>query len=357
MGVVFGHVDFDYTGNSGGGEVVDCGRVLDSLEAVAVGRESKPKVEVTIVDCGVLEKKNIDTRNKDLKGGASQKNDKSDGNEISLDDDEAEIDLDDSDSDISHATNSLAPKEAPLTPSTSVAEHQPKKLLNPLQQRLRNLKMKMNQSRNLNRHEVLEEGRRRGMGDDDDDDGENGTAESYISKTERRKLMKEDRKNVEDEWKKTVMYDKGIQDDFMVEQANEVMAKAYKKAVTAKSNRFDMEDTHNPEGQQRNYQRNLKSVPKPGGSITAGSSSGIFDPTDPNASTKTSREGALRLAGELKRRADKSKAKRAAGKLEFEGEEVSAINKRNKKFNEKIGRTYDKYTVEIRQNLERGTAL
>lgn len=33
------------------------------------------------------------------------------------------------------------------------------------------------------------------------------------------------------------------------------------------------------------------------------------------------------------------------------------LERRNKHFNKKIKRAYDKYTIEIRQNLERGTAL
>ena len=37
--------------------------------------------------------------------------------------------------------------------------------------------------------------------------------------------------------------------------------------------------------------------------------------------------------------------------------QVDYINKRNMVFNKKISRAFDKYTTEIRQNLERGTAL
>ena len=33
------------------------------------------------------------------------------------------------------------------------------------------------------------------------------------------------------------------------------------------------------------------------------------------------------------------------------------INERNMKFNKKAARFYDKYTAEIKQNLERGTAV
>jgi pre-mRNA-splicing factor SYF2 len=38
-------------------------------------------------------------------------------------------------------------------------------------------------------------------------------------------------------------------------------------------------------------------------------------------------------------------------------DDISWINEKNRKFNQKIARFYDKYTKEIRENLERGTAL
>jgi len=68
------------------------------------------------------------------------------------------------------------------------------------------------------------------------------------------------------------------------------------------------------------------------------------------------REGARRLANELHRRIEKSKNNKRV-RLEFEESDVSYINKRNKMFNQKISRDYDKATAEIKQNLERGTAL
>ncbi|KAJ2471240.1 pre-mRNA-splicing factor SYF2, partial [Coemansia sp. RSA 2322] len=43
--------------------------------------------------------------------------------------------------------------------------------------------------------------------------------------------------------------------------------------------------------------------------------------------------------------------------IEQEGEDVSYINERNARFNRKMNRAYDKYTKEIRDNFERGTAL
>lgn len=37
-------------------------------------------------------------------------------------------------------------------------------------------------------------------------------------------------------------------------------------------------------------------------------------------------------------------------------DDITYINERNRRFNEKIGRFYDKYTKEIKENFERGTA-
>jgi len=40
-----------------------------------------------------------------------------------------------------------------------------------------------------------------------------------------------------------------------------------------------------------------------------------------------------------------------------EDADIDYINERNMKFNKKLERFYGKYTAEIKQNLERGTAI
>ena len=68
-------------------------------------------------------------------------------------------------------------------------------------------------------------------------------------------------------------------------------------------------------------------------------------------------EAALdRLAAELAERKERQ-AKFSRRRAELEGSDVDYINERNKVFNKKIKRAFDPYTVEIKQNLERGTAL
>ena len=63
-----------------------------------------------------------------------------------------------------------------------------------------------------------------------------------------------------------------------------------------------------------------------------------------------------RMAKELEGRAAQ-RAKFSRRRPEVPGADVDAINDRNAHFNKKLKRAFDKYTVEIRQDLERGTAI
>jgi len=44
-------------------------------------------------------------------------------------------------------------------------------------------------------------------------------------------------------------------------------------------------------------------------------------------------------------------------RMHYDEAYVDYINKRNKVFNEKIQRAFGPYTAEVKQNLERGTAI
>ena len=225
-----------------------------------------------------------------------------------------------------------------------------------LQARLRKLKMKMNQSRRLNRREVQSEGERLGS--------EEG------AKQHRRRQAREDRDRRRKEWGEMTSRSvegaaaaaDGVAAKKLTEQASDVMRKAQRKADRAASNRYEVGDTHNPEGQQRNYERSVRSVPR-GATSGPASSSTTYDPSQIDGGgggggdASAEREGAKRLANELRRRAAKTAERRKRKDVEFDAADVSGINKRNKRFNEKIGRNFDPHTADIRQNLERGTAL
>jgi len=63
-----------------------------------------------------------------------------------------------------------------------------------------------------------------------------------------------------------------------------------------------------------------------------------------------------RMVSELERTIDK-RTKYSRRRGTNPDADITYINERNKIFNKKISRAFDPYTVEIRQNLERGTAL
>jgi len=71
---------------------------------------------------------------------------------------------------------------------------------------------------------------------------------------------------------------------------------------------------------------------------------------------KDSEEAKSRLVNVVKAQIDKRK-KFHRRRMHDEDKDITYINERNRKFNEKIDRSYSKYTQEIKQNLERGTAI
>lgn len=272
--------------------------------------------------------------------------------------DENEIDLDDDDIDIDaqERTTSLEGEEDPVNQSEVfsdqhklchlderrvIAERIDTAALDSgmassarsttMKDRLRLLKQKMNQARVLNQQAVQEEGQ----------NGVLASPKKYsVAKAKASKL-----------------------DPLTQQVASKVLHDAQQASEKEALNEFSVNDYHNPQGQFRNYQRNLKSLP----SRQVQSNASTFDPTEAPANNRLSadataagREGARYMAQEMRRRIEK-KQKRELKRKEKEMEEgdgdVNYINQRNKRFNQKINRTYDEATSEIRQNLERGTAL
>ncbi|KAI6143224.1 SYF2 splicing factor-domain-containing protein [Pisolithus tinctorius] len=74
------------------------------------------------------------------------------------------------------------------------------------------------------------------------------------------------------------------------------------------------------------------------------------------ADNKPSEEAIDRLISKLNRDVDK-KAKFSRKRHNEDEGDITYINERNRVFNKKIARYYDKYTAEIRASFERGTAL
>ena len=325
--VVFGHVDLTSTSSKND---------LKILENIPTGGGDRPIHSVQIIDCGIVgnDKKEQSMAEGKVEQKTTMNTDIHEGNTTIVrtekDENGLELELEDEEEEIED--------ESPKTKSEA------------LRQRMRKLKLKMNQARQLNKQEVLREGERLGSVE--------GAAKA------RKRQQTQDRKSTELEWKNRnsraleVAAAAGLDGKHLVEQADSSLRKAYKKERNAAANQFGINDYHNPQGMHRNYERDLKSIPRAASVLTDDvrrSSTRTFDPILKDSDGTREREGARNLANEMKRRIEKQKNKR--NRLEFEGEDVTWINQRNKKFNQKISRNFDKDTAEIRQNLERGTAL
>ena len=321
--VVFGRVDLTQSAET-----------LQALERVRTDAKDRPLQAVTIVDCGVLGQEEKEDKPTDAVAEAVQ-----DDDEIDLEEDEDEPN--------------------PAEEEDEEEESVPKTKAEAMKLRLRKLKQKMNQARQLNKQAVKEEGERLTKSD-----------------KERRRQTAIGKQLKEEAWKaanaKALQTAKAASVDpkALTEQAADSVRAARAKSERDELKRFSIKDVHNPEGQHRNYQRNLKSVPRQHNNDyddnEAASTSSTFNPLEAqldNDDPARQREGARRVAAELHRRIAKSqkndrkrKQKEIAAEQE-QGTDVAHINQRNKRFNEKINRTYDKQTAEIRHNLERGTAL
>jgi len=75
-----------------------------------------------------------------------------------------------------------------------------------------------------------------------------------------------------------------------------------------------------------------------------------------SAGTKVSDIALSRLQKDIEEK-QQERLKLSRRRMHFDSTDVDFINDKNAKFNKRIKNAFDKYTVEIRQNLERGTAI
>lgn len=253
----------------------------------------------------------------------------------------AEINLGDDSKGDQVATGTVV-DESPNVDEQDIDPHHPLSAKDKIKLRMRYLKQKINQARQLNKQAVKEEGER-------------------LSETDRDRKRQETRKNnteKETAWNQAhqktleLASKTGVDAKNLAQTAAESLNVAEKQAAKSRLNAYHVNDYHNPEGQYRNYERSIRSVRR----NVENADESTYDPLDAVLTTSGDREGAHLVATELQRRYEKSR-KRDLKRKDKQDVEGSYINKRNKHFNKKISRTYDAATAEIKQNLERGTAL
>lgn len=105
----------------------------------------------------------------------------------------------------------------------------------------------------------------------------------------------------------------------------------------------------------------LEIVEAPDGELIAVDKDGSFYSTADSTAAlqnKPDRAAVDRLVADIKKAEEvRLKKRRERGKDDGEDRDVTYINEKNKQFNMKLARFYNKYTADIRESFERGTAI
>lgn len=142
------------------------------------------------------------------------------------------------------------------------------------------------------------------------------------------------------------------EDPFLTETAAAAAAKMEKMEQKKKNASTFGWQAFTQEADYNAYKKRLAALPRGSQDGPAGD----FDPMQyGKVANDISTDGKRRVVADIEDR-EKKREKYSRRRNDF-NTSVGGINDKNEVFNKKIKRSFDKYTVEIRQNLERGTAL
>ena len=208
--------------------------------------------------------------------------------------------------------------------------------MNPRKRKLLELRKKMIQGRQSNQKEVVQEHRR------------------FLDKGLLRRQRQREWEQMENENLEELKAKGGSEKDaHLTETAEKAVAseeKARKKATRAAKS-MDRSGLYNQEAAYQAYKKRINSAPE--ADLTTINTSSVQSGEERIAPELVNRMVAELDATDKRKKLNKIKSK---GK-KIEGKDVDGINDSNDAWNNRLSRAFDKYTVEIRQNLERGTAL
>mmetsp|Transcript_14800 Transcript_14800/g.17292 ORF Transcript_14800/g.17292 Transcript_14800/m.17292 type:complete len:487 (+) Transcript_14800:181-1641(+) len=343
--------------------------VLDVLENVATDSRDRPQEPVIIKDCGEVkedspsDKQEEKTEKKEKAKPQVNRQDRSDflysavrrkvdknqkqrGKESEyVKNATAEFPVPTPSNPFAHFTDEEARRAAEekldeRKASRSEKELEKLKNMDPRKRRLLELRQKMSKGRLANQKEVLEEHKR-----------ENSKGLT------RRKREQEWKEQEENELNKLIKVGGTAEMKYMAETAEKAQsreAKKRKKMENAK-NSMNRGGMYNQDAAYYAYKRRTQSIPSLSkDAVVQGSSNALDFGKDGEADPEHVQRMVDELGDIQKRRV--AMRKKSKGKS-VEGEDITGINMNNDKWNKRLGRAYDKYTLETRQNIERGTAL
>ncbi|CAH0518419.1 unnamed protein product [Peronospora belbahrii] len=214
-------------------------------------------------------------------------------------------------------------------------EHDQLTAMTPAQRRLFELRMKINAGRKANKQEVA--------------------AEHERVKNNDKKAKKQEQYKKREEKKLFAASGKA----HLCETAEVAELKRKKASKKEKRKAAFGWDVFNQDSLYKGYKKRLVSLSTSGHTTSSAaitSEDALGDELAYGKNDKVEEENVERMAQELEERV-KARKKFSRRRQHYEGEDIDYINGQNRVFNRKASQAFDKYTVEIRQNLERGTAL
>ncbi|XP_058952994.2 pre-mRNA-splicing factor syf2-like [Pocillopora verrucosa] len=234
--------------------------------------------------------------------------------------------------------NELEAGPSSSSSSTSAADKRAERM-----KRLRELHLRRNEARKLNHQEVAEEDRRKKLPKN---------WEAVQRRVEWENKEEEAKKEAESQGED---YDRVKLLEISAEDADRFERKRKKKNPDQGFSDFAA-------AQYRQYQRLTKQM-KPSNEDykkeVEQKGEAMFPTVDDvsyGGQGKVPKAAVDRMVADLEKQIDK-REKYSRRRAHLDEEDIDYINERNMKFNKKLARFYDPFTAEIKQNLERGTAI
>ncbi len=323
------------------GRLVQGEDVLRKIENVRTGPGDRPLVDVAIADCGeVAEDGSVGKAS-----GVAPENEEEIDLGLDSDDDEDEDDPpskapsggDPAAADAKDAADGAASSSS-SRPNPYMAPPPQAPVMTAREKRLYDLRMKLNKGRKANRKAAAEEKRRITQGNDRPRK-EQQHLERWREAEKRKKEMEESGVDSAD-----CKYLKDTADAF-------AQAKKRRRKKEANKGSFGW-NVFNSDARLRAFNKRLAHAPK-----------GTLNGEEIRNETSLAWGGDRppehmvdHMVSELEE-TERRRKKFSRRRQHYAEADIDYINERNRVFNKKVKRSFDKYTVEIRQNLERGTAL
>lgn len=307
------------------GRIIQGMEVLQLIEKTQTARGDRPLNEIVVIDCGEVGKSSGG-------GSAVAVGESAPSIDVSADSGsvgvkrKANDDNDDRDDNAAEGEEEEE-KEVPQPTEEELSN------MNTRQRKLFELRLRMNKARKNNKREVKEEVSRLSSGDP--------------TKTSKKKEYLRGAKD----WKKKLEDSGGDAAQPWLYETAELVEKKDKKTAKKNANQNYGWNVFNQDAQYNSYMKRVKKARKTEDLNAADINDlNYFEQHEP------SEIDVDRMVKELEE-TQKRRMKFSRRRTHNESKDIDYINDRNAIFNKKVARAYDKYTAEIKSNLERGTAL